>query len=144
MNINKFRIFILIFICFSFRAVHGQDFENMQYGNISVKDFQITAPIFDTGASAVVIKDIGKSEYVGNESGFFSIKFKRFVRIKILNKNGFHAADFRILLHSYKSGSFEKLLEIKASTFNLENGIVREIPWMPVPFIPKNMTVIMS
>jgi hypothetical protein len=126
MNINMLRIFILIFFSFSFRTVYGQDFESMQFGNISVKDFQIGAPKFDTGASAVIIKDIGKSEYVGNESGFFSIKFTRFIRIKILNKNGFPAADFRILLHSYKNKNFEKILEIKASTFNLENGTVRE------------------
>jgi Domain of Unknown Function with PDB structure (DUF3858)/Transglutaminase-like superfamily len=131
MNINKLRVVLLMSLVFSICTVYGQDFENIQFGNISAKDFQITSPKFDTGASAIVIKDIGKSEYVGNESGFFSIRFKRFVRIKILNRNGFHAADFRIHLHNYRNGGIEKILEIKASTFNLENGTVREEPLDP-------------
>ncbi len=124
----------LVLFCFAvilFQGLYAQDFETMKFRQVSAKDFLITAPQYDSGANAVVIKDFGKTEYVGNDRGFFSIKFIRFVRIKILNKNGFHAADFHFLLRNYKNDNIEKITEIKASTFNLENGIVQETPLDP-------------
>ncbi|HEX4851800.1 MAG TPA: DUF3857 domain-containing protein, partial [Puia sp.] len=69
--------------------------------------------------------DIGNTSFEGNSKGFFSLQFKRFRRIKILSKDGLEAANESILV--YNDGSAEeKLLDLKASTYNLENGKVVE------------------
>jgi hypothetical protein len=122
------RIIKLVIVCFyfCFGVVKAQDFENIKFGIITTNDFQISAPAFDSGANAVVIKDLGNTEYIGNESGFFSIVFKRFIRVKILNKNGFHAGDFEVLMPNYSNSQYAKIKDVKGSTFNLVNGAIQE------------------
>ena len=93
---------------------------SIKYGVISDKDFTISQPL-DSGTAAVVIADIGSSSFDGNSKGWFSLVFKHFARIKILNKNGFDAAAVSIPL--YISGnSEERMTDLKAHTYNLENG----------------------
>ena len=125
MSTRNVKTFVILFY-FSINAVRAQDFENMKFGSISAKDFQISASSFDSGASAVVIKDYGRTEYIGNESGFFSIHFKRFIRVKILNKNGFNAGTFEILVPNYKSNGYAKVKDVMGSTFNNENNSIKE------------------
>lgn len=117
---------LAICFCLSGGILRAQDFENMKFGQITAADFQVSAPAFDPGANAVIIKDYGKTEYIGNESGFFSIHFKRFVRIKILNKNGFNAGAFEILIPNYKSSNYAKIEDVQGSTFNQENHVIQE------------------
>jgi len=102
----------------------AQEKSPVKFGKVAPEDFVIKQP-FDTGASAVVIADIGSSVFEGNQKGWFSIIFKRKIRIKVLNKNGFDAAKIEIPL--YFNGSYEeKLDDLKAVTYNLENGKVIE------------------
>ena len=96
----------------------------VKYGVISPADFTISQSI-DTGTAAVVMADIGSSSYDGNSKGWFSVVFKYFARIKVLNKNGFDAASVSIPL--YVDGAAEdKVSDLKAHTYNLENGQVVE------------------
>jgi hypothetical protein len=122
----KFRKALAICFYFSIGVLNAQDFENMKFGQITTADFQVSAPAFDAGASAVIIKDYGNTEYIGNESGFFSIHFKRFLRVKILNKNGFNAGAFEILIPNYKSSNYAKIEDVQGSTFNQENSVIHE------------------
>jgi hypothetical protein len=104
----------------------AQDKLNIKFGKITAADFDISAQKYDSGAAAVVIADIGKTSFEGNSKGDFSLVFTRFKRIKIINKNGYDAASDEILV--YKNGMYgENLAELKASTFNLENGKVVEV-----------------
>lgn len=117
---------IILFLIISFQMLAAQDGSDIKFGKITATDFQVSAPKFDTGSSVVVIADIGKTGFEGNGKGFFSIVYTHFLRIKILNKNGFGAGDFEFLLYNDRHGANEKITNLKGSTFNLQNGIVQE------------------
>lgn len=94
---------------------------DIKFGRVSAADFDLSKAAFDTGASAVVIADIGTSKFEGNSRGWFSLLFTRHQRIKVLNKNGVEAATYAIPLYS-NGKEEEKLEKLKAYTYNLENG----------------------
>jgi hypothetical protein len=97
--------------------------QEIKYGKVAAADFNVVSPLIDSGANAIVIADIGNSEFRGNTNGGFSLVFKRHKRIRILNKNGFDAATFAI--HLYSNGiETEKVVDLRATTYNLENGTV--------------------
>ncbi|PWT72197.1 MAG: hypothetical protein C5B59_16370 [Bacteroidetes bacterium] len=117
----------LLLLAVLFAGLQGiaQDKLNIKFGKVSPEDFDLSKHSFDTGASAVIIADIGNTAFEGNNKGSLSLLFKRFERIKILTKDAFEAANQSIIV--YNDGySEEKLLDLKASTYNLENGKVVE------------------
>lgn len=120
----KLKLLLLAFLIACLNGV-AQDKLNIKFGKIGPEDFDLSRHVFDTGASAVVIADIGNTSFEGNNKGFFSLQFKHFQRIKILTKDGFDAANESIIVYNdgYKE---EKLLDLKASTYNLENGKIVE------------------
>lgn len=122
MKRNSF-LLMAVLVCFV-TFLTAQEKSPVKFGKISPDDFTIKQP-FDTGASAVVIADIGNSGFEGNSKGWFSLVYKRTTRIKILNKKGFDAAKVEIPLYS-EGNSEEKLEELKAVTYNLENGKIVE------------------
>lgn len=117
---------ILLFIGLSFFLIsRSQDRSPVKFGKISAADLKTKIYNIDSNASAVIIADIGSSEIVGNPKGWFSIEFKHFKRVHILNKNAYDLANVEILL--YTEGLNEERLEnLKAHTYNLENGKVVE------------------
>jgi len=124
-------------------SVHAQEKSPVKFGKISPADFTIKQT-YDSGASAVVIADIGNSVFEGNSKGWFSLSYKHFRRMKILDKNGFDAAKEEIELYTDGSAE-EKLDDLKAVTYNLENGKVVETKLEPSSVfkdkISKNKTV---
>jgi hypothetical protein len=120
----KFFLFPIL-ILYAFSQAVAQDELNVKFGKITASDFQTAAPKFDTGANAVILSDIGRTTFEGNGKDFFSIIYTRFVRIKILNRNGYHAADFEILLYNDRKGTDERLTTLKGSTYNIQNGSVQ-------------------
>ena len=96
-----------------------------KFGKVSAEDFQRKIYSIDSNASAVVLADVGTSQFEGNNKGWFSLLFKRYARIHILNKNGYDAADVKIFLFEGNSGE-EELINVKAVTYNLEDGKVVE------------------
>ena len=123
-NIKSALLFCYLFLCFA--EVQAQDKSNIKFGKISVADFNLTIEKFDSGANAVIIADIGNTSFEGNNQGFFTLIFTRFIRVKILNKNGFDIGKQQILLYHDEEGHFEKISGLKGSTYNLENGVVSE------------------
>jgi hypothetical protein len=125
MKIKRFFSFI-IFVALLFSAeVFGQEKLNIKFGDVSAKDFAARIYSIDSNANAVVLADIGSTEIVGNTKGNFSLLFKRFRRIHVLNKNGFDIGNVEIGL--YTSGENEEELDnLKAITYNMENGKVIE------------------
>lgn len=122
---NKTLLLVIAFFSLSQNYLFAQDKLNIKFGKIAAADFDLSKNTFDTSVSAVVIADIGRSDFEGNNKGWFSLSFKKHTRIKILNKNGMDAANVEIPL--YVSGSAEeKVINLKASTYNLENGKVVE------------------
>ena len=103
----------------------AQDKPPVKFGKVSPADFDLSKHHFDTSVNAVVIADIGSSYFEGNTKGWFTLYFKRQRRVKILNRNGFDAANEDVYLYS-KGQEEEKLDNLKAVTYNLENGQVVE------------------
>ncbi|HMU46794.1 MAG TPA: transglutaminase domain-containing protein [Chitinophagaceae bacterium] len=105
--------------------VYSQDKSTAKFGNVTEKDFATKIYSLDSNANAVVLADIGSSDFEGNNKGWFSLVFKHFKRVHILNKNGYDVADVEIPL--YSDGDLEEQLDrLKAVTYNLENGKVVE------------------
>ena len=106
--------------------VSAQTAETMKFGKITPAEFQLNAEKFDSGASAVIIADIGTVKFEGNTSGYFNIIFTRFIRVRIMNKNGLDIGNREISLYHSSDGDMEKIISIKGSTYNLENGSIKE------------------
>ncbi len=112
---------LAIFLCQQISI--AQEKSTVKFGKITPADFNLPAGQFDSGAAAVVIADIGNSEFEGNKESSFSIIFNHFKRVKILNKSGMDAATVEIPLY-YSGNREERLLSLKAVTYNLEDGKV--------------------
>lgn len=108
------------------QCLFAQENLNIKFGKISPDDFKISVPKYDTGANAVIIANVGKTTFEGNNKGFFSIVFTRFTRVKIINKNGFNVADYSIYLTDFRNGTLERVTDLKAVTYNLENGTIQQ------------------
>ena len=103
-----------------------------KYGVISDAEVAFKEYEKDPEAEAVVLFDIGKSEFIKTHS-MYNIIFERTTRIKILNEAGIAYANVEIPI--CKEGAFyEKVYEISAIIYNKEDGeIVR------TEFIPDNV-----
>ena len=113
-------LLMLLSLCAAKPAAAQKNAPPIKYGAITEKDFTIGQPL-DSGTAAVVIADIGSSSFDGNSKGWFSLVFKHFTRVKILNKNGFSAADVVIPLY-IRGTAEERVSDLKGHTYNLENG----------------------
>ena len=110
---------LIVFNCLA------QEKAKIKFGKVSADDFKQTVYSIDSSADAVVIGDIGSTEMVGNSKGGFSLEFKRYRRVHILKKNGYDIANVEIDI--YTNGTLEENLEnLKAVTYNMENGKVIE------------------
>src|SRR5580704_15436819 len=117
-------ILILIILILFSNFLIAQDKSAVKFGKISPADFDLSKYTFDSSAAAVAIADIGSSEIEQNMRTF-ALVYSRFKRLKIINKTGFAAATVEIPL--FVSGnSTERIENLKAVTYNLENGKVSE------------------
>jgi hypothetical protein len=124
-QMNK-KLICYFFFCFLFALqIFAQEKNKIKFGDVSEKDFTNKIYSIDKNANAVVIADIGSSNIEGNNKAWFSLRYKHFKRIHILNKNGYDIANVSISL--YADGSDEEQLDkLRAVTYNLENGKVVE------------------
>lgn len=96
----------------------------VKFGKLVPEDFNVQLPASDSGAAAVVVADVGLTEFVSDHSDVSIVmEFTRHTRIKIFNKNGFDAATVNINLYAPSSGS-ESIINFKAVTYNLDAGKV--------------------
>jgi hypothetical protein len=122
----KLSFFLLALVLLS-SSLCAQDKLNIKFGKVKPEDFDVKSALIDSSTSAVVIADVGSSAFVANTNDrTFSLVFIRKTRIKIINKNGFDAATIVIPLFVSDNSKAEKLDDLDAITFNLENGKVIE------------------
>jgi hypothetical protein len=112
-------------------ALSAQDTLNISFGSVSLEDFTRPVKLSDSSSGAVVLADIGRSYYEANSAGSLGLVFTRFMRVKILNKNGFRIGSYEIgynksTLSNFIGGTVETINEVKGATFNLEGGHIRE------------------
>jgi len=97
-------------------------------------DFVVPASsIIDSNTNAVILSDIGSIHFVGNKQGDYSYVFTKKTIIKIINKKAFNLANVIIPLQIRKENANivdarvdDRVDNVLASTFNLENGRVVE------------------
>src|SRR5215813_13445052 len=77
----------------------AQNEERVKFGKVSPEDFKPIAYEKDTSAHAVVIADIGSSEFIGVKNRL-DLLFKHYRRIKVVDKNGYDAAKVEIPLYT--------------------------------------------
>jgi hypothetical protein len=111
----------LCIVCFA----PAQEKSKIKFGNVKPEDFQNKLYAIDSSADAVVIADIGSTEFVGNKNGRFSLLFKNYRRVHILNAKGYDIANVEIPLYANGENE-EELQNLKAVTYNLEKGKVVE------------------
>jgi hypothetical protein len=123
---NKKVCLLVFFYALCLQSVSAQDKSDYKFGKITASEFNLPVAKFDSGANAVIIADIGNTSFEGNNKGSFTLIFTRFLRVKIINKNGFDIGKYEIGLYHDAEGNIEKLTSVKGVTFNLENGVVTE------------------
>lgn len=104
-------------------AVNAQK-SPVKFGDISMEDLKMASYDLDPSASAVILSDYGEA-YITATSLSESLNFERHVRIKILKKEGLSHADFSVPLY-YSGTAEEKIIGLKAVSYNLEDGKVIE------------------
>ncbi len=103
----------------------SQDKSKAKFGKVAPEDFATRIYSLDSNANAIIIADIGSTEMVDNGKGGFSLEFRNYRRAQIINKNGYDIGDVAIPI--YTQGDMEEELNnLKAVTYNLENGKVVE------------------
>lgn len=119
------RELLIILLSFSLFKVFAQDKSPVKFGKVSADDLKKTQYSIDSNANAIVIADIGSTEIIGNSKGGFSLEFKHFKRAHILNKNAYDLGNVAISIYT-DGDAEEELVNLKAITYNLENGKVVE------------------
>ena len=119
----KKRILTVIVILLMPIIFFGQKPE-MKFGKISKQELEMKYYEPDSSANAVILYNKGFSYFIyDNHMKRFQMVYERQVKIKILKKEGFKYADFKIPLYkSDKNGTKETLVSVKGKTYNLENG----------------------
>lgn len=117
---------LIILLLFGQSYCYAQDKSKVQFGKVVVDDFKLpVTPIIDSNTNAVILYDMGSVSFIGNKRGWFSHVYKRQTRIKILNKQALELASEKIHLYD-NEGDPEKLDNLLASTYNLEDGKIVE------------------
>jgi hypothetical protein len=119
------RVLLIAMLIAGSLVAGAQEIPSFKFGKISAEEISTRSYAIDTNAAAVVLADIGSSKIVGNNKGWFSLEFKLFRRIHILKNAGFENATVEIQLYSDGEDE-EKLDDLKAVTYNVENGKVVE------------------
>ncbi len=89
----------------------------VKFGKISDKEIAMTNYEQDPGAPGVVLFDKADVSNSYNSSQGFVMTFERHFRFKVFKKEAFNLADLSIQHHKNT-----KVSDIKASSFNMENG----------------------
>ncbi len=103
----------------------AQDIPSFKFGKVSAAALSVKSYPVDSNAAAVLLADVGSSAIKGNNKGWFSLEYKLLRRIHILKSSAFDKATVEIKL--YTNGEDEEELDdLKAVTYNLEDGKVTE------------------
>ncbi len=130
-------LFLFIFLIQS--RLPAQDKVTIKFGKIAVEDFNLSKYKPDTSEAAIVMADIGESHYEADGFLGYRLVYTHYKRAKILNKNGYKIATVTIPLYS-RGPNGEKLLALKANTYNLENGQVVDIKADDKSVLTENFT----
>ncbi len=116
------RLFTIVALLISTELVTNAQTSEYEYGRIKQEDVDMVSYNKDKSAEAVVIYDVGSSNFVESD-GSYEVVYERATRIKILKEAGLKWADVEIPF--YREGDiFERVYDLEACTYNYENGVL--------------------
>lgn len=89
-----------------------------EYGTFEQADFDISEYADDPDADAIILFDIGKTDFMRGADGL-DIRFKRHIRIKILKESGIEQANIALKYYANGFGKTESIDRIQASSNSL-------------------------
>ncbi len=114
--------FLILFLLFSSFQLWSQK-EVIHFGIMNKEDIALTKYDKDKDATAVVLYDFGRSEYIDHYEDGYHILFTRHKRIKILDKAGIDHGTISIFIYVGGDRRKDELKSIEAVTYNFdENG----------------------
>ncbi|HZF64362.1 MAG TPA: transglutaminase domain-containing protein, partial [Chitinophagaceae bacterium] len=116
---------IVILLVVLFLNSYSQKSSDYKFAKITTADLEKRSYEIDSNTDAVVLADVGRSEIVGNNRGWFSLEFTRHKRVHILNKSGYNEADFEVYIYADRSVE-EEVNYIRGVSYNLEDGKIVE------------------
>jgi hypothetical protein len=97
--------------------------KEFKFGKITPEEFQIKASGKDSAAAAIKIFDVGNCYFeISPSRGGFVYVYERHIRYKVLNKNGYDLANYKIGLYKGDGGAKEDLYNMDAATYNMVEG----------------------
>ena len=118
---------IVCFVIISLQGICQKKDADYKFGNVTAKDFEIpSSKIIDSDVAAIILYEAGSTHFVGNKKGWFNYVFNCTKKIKIINKRAFDLANIGIGLYK-KDDNEEVLSDVKAITYNLNNGEVSSV-----------------
>lgn len=116
-------ISVFVFVVQSF----GQTKYPTKFKKVAMEDFTPVSSVIDSSTDAVVLFDVASSDFEGNNAGDFSLIFKRHRRVLIKKRTAFDQATVSVPLFSLGSSTTtEKLTDLQASTYYIDNGLIVE------------------
>jgi len=116
------RLALTLIIFFNLLLANSQSGYNSDGLEVTRGDLEQNIFSKDSTASAVVLYEIGTS-YVDKNSFKLNTEISR--KIKIINSKGFEKATEVIYLYQGNKGRKEKVKNIKATVYNIENGNIK-------------------
>ncbi|MEY2902808.1 MAG: hypothetical protein RLY89_1914 [Bacteroidota bacterium] len=118
---NRFLILCCCFCCL--QVLQAQEKSSYQFKKVTEADFKTA--ITDSSVGVVVLADVGRTEFIGNDEGGFSLVYKRHKRVLIRKLRYTWEDDLILYLEKGDKGP-EKLLTLDITDYYLENGAVSE------------------
>ncbi|PJJ10723.1 uncharacterized protein DUF3857 [Flavobacterium sp. 1] len=119
---KKSKVFLVLFILFSFVKINAQNFE---LGKVSIAELKEKVHPRDTSAVAAILFKNGKTRFeYTRDKGFVAIT-EVSMRIKIYKKEGYDWANFTVPYYvGYENYSDDVVTFSNAVTYNLVNGAI--------------------
>lgn len=96
----------------------------MKFGKIDPSYFDMKIYERDTSAEALILGDYGESKIIYDQiDGSFVVEYSRHYRAKVFKKSGYDLANQELILYHNENGK-EKIVALKGSVYNMENGKV--------------------
>jgi hypothetical protein len=121
---KKMHLFFILILLISL-LTKGQNFSK-EFEKIGKDEIELKQYSLDKNAESIVLFDIAKSYFIQTESSF-EVVFERTTRIKILSEAGIKWAVVEIPFYQ-EGGIYEKVYDIKAYTYNYEDGRIIKTP----------------
>ncbi|MDQ0965570.1 hypothetical protein QFZ20_000973 [Flavobacterium sp. W4I14] len=119
--------FLTLMLCIGVSTVYAQTTQpikrEFKFGKIAPSEFEVKATGQDSSAAAIKLFDVGDCYFeIGPSSGSFIYVFERHIRYKILNKNGYDLANYKVELYKSSNSAKEDLSFMDAATYNMVDG----------------------